>query len=99
MLYTSSEGLNKNSNRGILIPLLKSIWEYGLPEISWGTVKLYVLTLLLPVTTTSAERSFLHWKELRLSSETAQVRLSALAMLSIEDKCLVYKKVHFTKQK
>lgn len=60
MLYTSSEGLNKNSNRGILIPLLKSIWEYGLQEISWGTVKLYVLTLLLPVTTTSAERSFLH---------------------------------------
>lgn len=86
VIYNTSEGLNKNSVSDLLKSIKKCGLDYACPE----TLKLCELTLTIPVTSTSAERSFSTLKRIKtfIRNSTGQERLSALAMISIEQELL-----------
>lgn len=82
VIYNTSEGINKSS----VSDLWKSIKECGLDQAFPQILKLCELTLTIPATSASTERSFSALKRIKnfIRNSTGQERLSSLALLSIE---------------
>ena len=80
--------LPKNVTKSIdILNTIKSNWEEGGFQTVWVT---YRILLTIPVTVTSAERSFSKLKLIKtyLRTTMSQERLSGLAMISIENEYL-----------
>lgn len=82
VIYNTSVGIDKGSVSG----LWKSIKECGLDQAFPEILKLCELTLTIPATSASTERSFSALKRIKnfVRNSTGQERLSSLALLSIE---------------
>lgn len=82
MIYNTSEGINKSSISKLWETIKECGLDQGFPEI----LKLCELTLTIPATSASTERSFSALKRIKnfVRNSTGQERLYSLALLSIE---------------